>query len=213
MLGQERTSKNKIYSLPEPQTACIAKGKAHKAYEFGAKVSIVRGRKTGVLTSVKRFAGNPHDSWTLEESLAQSERVRKHIGGTRPKIVSADRGCRGASQVEATQILIPKNTKESTKHKQQEARKRFRGRAGIEPAISHMKRNHCLGRNFLKGVSGDIHNALLAGVGYNLKLRFNQIKQEIALWLHLILKLVMLNQSNYYPFSLNAIFLNKIKIN
>jgi IS5 family transposase len=36
-------------------------------------------------------------------------------------------------------------------------------------------------------VSGDIHNALLAGVGYNLKLRFNQIKEQIVLWLEFLL--------------------------
>ncbi len=35
VLTQEKNSKNKIFSLHEPQTACIAKGKAHKAYEFG----------------------------------------------------------------------------------------------------------------------------------------------------------------------------------
>ncbi len=58
----------KIYSLHEPQVACIAKGKSGKAYAFGAKVALVRGRKTGVITSVKRFFGNPHDSKTLEES-------------------------------------------------------------------------------------------------------------------------------------------------
>nr|WP_314897704.1 hypothetical protein [uncultured Flavobacterium sp.] len=57
-LTQERNSKGKIYSLHEPQTACIAKGKAHKAYEFGTKGAVVRGRKTGVITSIKRFAGN-----------------------------------------------------------------------------------------------------------------------------------------------------------
>jgi IS5 family transposase len=98
-LTQKRNSKDKIYSLHEPQTACIAKGKAHKAYEFGAKVCVVRGRQTGVLSSVKRFSGNPHDSKTLEESLAQSERVRKHIGGTRPKIAGTDRGFRGKTEV------------------------------------------------------------------------------------------------------------------
>lgn len=100
VLIQERTSKDKIYSLHEPETACIAKGKAGKAYEFGTKVSVVRGRKTGVITSIKRFACNPHDSNTLEKSLAQSERVRKQVGGTRPEIVSADRGYRGVSWVD-----------------------------------------------------------------------------------------------------------------
>lgn len=188
-LTQERNSKDKIYSLHEPQTACIAKGKAHKAYEFGTKVAVTRGRKTGVITSIKRFSGNPHDSKTLEESLAQSQRVREQIGGTRPTIASTDRGFRGIKQVENTQIEIPKNTKEKSRYKQEVARKRFRARAAIEPTISHLKRNHALGLNFLKGVAGDINNALLSGIGYNLKIRYNQIKVQIVLWIEFLLRL------------------------
>lgn len=186
-LAQERNSKDKIYSLHEPQTACIAKGKAHKAYEFGTKVAVTRGRKTGIITSVKRFSGNPHDSKTLEESLAQSQRVREQIGGTRPTIASTDRGFRGVTQVGNTQIEIPKNTKEKSRYKQEVARKRFRARAAIEPTISHLKRNHALGLNFLKGIAGDIHNALLAGIGYNLKVRFNQIKVQLVIWLEFLM--------------------------
>ena len=144
----------------------------------------VRGRQTGVITAIKRFVGNPHDSKTLEESLAQSERVRKNIGGTRPIIAGTDRGFRGKTEVNGTQILIPKNRKESSRYKQEVARKRFRARAAIEPTISHLKRNHALGLNFLKGVPGDIHNSLLAGIGYNIKLRFNQIKEQIVFWLN-----------------------------
>ena len=97
------------------------------------------------------------------------------IGGTRPEKASTDRGFRGQTQVGTTQILMPKNIKEKTKYQQEVARKRFRARAAIEPTISHLKRNHSLGLNFLKGVTGDINNALLAGIGYNLKMRFNQI--------------------------------------
>ncbi|MCM2557084.1 IS5 family transposase, partial [Chryseobacterium sp. Ch-15] len=186
-LTQERNTKDKIYSLHEPQVACIAKGKSGKAYEFGTKVAVVRGRKTGVISSIKRFSGNPHDSKTLEESLAQSERVRKSVGGTRPNKASTDRGFRGIKLVEGTVILLP-TKKEKTKYEQQVARLRFRARAAIEPCISHLKRNHSLGLNFLKGVAGDINNALLAGIGYNLKMRFNQIKEQITLWLEILLR-------------------------
>ena len=189
-LTQERNTKDKIYSLHEPQVACIAKGKSGKNYEFGTKVAVVRGRKTGIISSIKRFSGNPHDSKTLEESLAQSERVRKLVGGTRPKKVSADRGFRGIKVVEGTVILLP-TKKEKTKYGQQVARLRFRARAAIEPCISHLKRNHSLGLNFLKGVAGDINNALLAGIGYNLKMRFNQIKQQIILWLEIVLRIFL----------------------
>ena len=41
------------------------------------------------------------------------------------------------------------------------ARTRFRRRAGIEPIIGHLKSDHRLKRNFLKGFSGDQINVLL----------------------------------------------------
>ena len=40
ILVQSRDSKNKIYSIHQPQVSCIAKGKENKKYEFGNKVSI-----------------------------------------------------------------------------------------------------------------------------------------------------------------------------
>ncbi|NAW50968.1 hypothetical protein GNY06_06135 [Elizabethkingia argentiflava] len=102
--------------MHEPQVACIAKGKSGKAYEFGTKVSVVRGRKTGVITSVKRFSGDPHDSKTLEASLSQSQRVRELIGGTRPEKAITDRVFRGIKEVEGTEILLP--TKKERKKRQ-----------------------------------------------------------------------------------------------
>ena len=90
--------------------------------------------------------------------------------------------------------MIPKNRKENSRYQQEVARKRFRARAAIEPTISHLKRNHALGLNFLKGVAGDIHNALLAGIGYNLKLRFNQIKEQIVFWLNKLFNILPENK-------------------
>lgn len=153
-------------------------------------MAVVRGRKIVIITSVKRFSGNPHDSKTLEESLAQSERVRKSVGGTRPGKSTTDRGFKGIKEVEGTAILLPAK-KEKTRYGQQASRLRFRARAAIEPCISHLKRNHSLGLNFLKGVAGDINNALLAGIGYNLKMRLNPIKQQIILWLELVLRIFL----------------------
>ena len=40
VLNQQPKDKNKIYSLHEPQVYCMAKGKDHKQYEYGNKVSI-----------------------------------------------------------------------------------------------------------------------------------------------------------------------------
>ncbi len=38
----------------------------------------------------------------------------------------------------------------------------------IDPTFGHMKSDHRLERNFLKGKKGDRINALMAAVGYNL---------------------------------------------
>jgi IS5 family transposase len=176
VIHQNKTDKNKIYSLHELNVSCIAKGKAHKKYEFGSKVALVRGSKTGVITGAKSFKGNPHDSKTLKDTLAQSIRVRKHIGGNTPQIAITDRGFRGAKMVEGVKIEIPTNGKGKTKYQKTKNRKRFRNRAGIEPVIGHIKHDHRMLRNYLKGIAGDLNNALLAAMGYNLKKRLNQIK-------------------------------------
>src|SRR5262249_35444157 len=50
VLEQERRQRGrKIYSLHAPEVECIGKGKAHRPYEFGVKVSIA--------TTVKHSAG------------------------------------------------------------------------------------------------------------------------------------------------------------
>ena len=50
IVGQQRGDKNKLYSLHAPETSCIAKGKAHKKYEFGSKVSVASLSNSNVLS-------------------------------------------------------------------------------------------------------------------------------------------------------------------
>lgn len=67
ILQQRRNSKNKIYSIHEPEVECISKGKEHKKYEFGNKVSIIRtleGLIIGALSFRKEYDGH-----TVEKSL------------------------------------------------------------------------------------------------------------------------------------------------
>ena len=45
-----------------------------------------------------------------------------------------------------------------------------RRRAAIEPVIGHLKDDHLMGRNHLKGREGDRINAVLASAGYNFRL-------------------------------------------
>ena len=52
---------------------CISKGKEHKKYEFGNKVSIIRSA-TGVILGAQSYR-NEYDGHTIEASLAQVERL------------------------------------------------------------------------------------------------------------------------------------------
>ncbi|MDP3312641.1 hypothetical protein [Lutibacter sp.] len=74
VLAQKRTSKNKIYSLYEPETQCISKGKEHKKFEFGNKASFVYTQNTGVIVGAMGFR-NEFDGHTLEPALEQTERL------------------------------------------------------------------------------------------------------------------------------------------
>ena len=42
VVNQKKNDKDKIYSIHEPEVQCISKGKEHKKYEFGNKVSVIR---------------------------------------------------------------------------------------------------------------------------------------------------------------------------
>jgi len=85
VLAQTRKSKNKIYSLHEPETECISKGKEHKKYEFGNKVSIIR-TAGGLIIGAKSFR-KEYDGHTIGTAL---EQVKK-LTGEYPKLLAGDR--------------------------------------------------------------------------------------------------------------------------
>lgn len=166
VLKQSRHSKNKIYSLHEPEVCCIAKGKEHKKYEYGQKVSITKTKDSGIIVGVKVFRNSPYDGHTLPEVLDQVEKVT----GKRPKHCVVDRGYRGKAKVGQTQIHLPgRPKKKDTPYEKSKKRKPFRKRAGIEPVIGHLKSDHRMKVNFLKGFKGDEVNAFMAAAAFNLK--------------------------------------------
>lgn len=50
-------------------------------------------------------------------------------------------------------------------------------RAAVEPVIGHLKAEHRMGRNHLKGYDGDRINAVLAATGYNFSLLLRWLAQ------------------------------------
>jgi transposase, IS5 family len=177
VLAQKRTDKNKIYSLHEPHVNCISKGKEHKKYEFGNKVSISVTENTGVIVGVLSFSDNPYDGHTLPAALDQYQ----NIFNAAPKEITADRGYRGKTQIGTTKINIPKpfNDKLLSKYQQLKLRKQFKRRAAVEPVIGHLKTDHRVARNFYKGIKGDENNILLAAAAFNFKRMMNKWKKSI----------------------------------
>ena len=49
-------------------------------------------------------------------------------------------------------------------------RREMKRRAAVEPVIGHVKAEHRMDRNYLKGRDGDRANAVLAAAGYNFHL-------------------------------------------
>lgn len=176
ILDQEKNDKNKVYSLHKPFTACIAKGKAHKQYEFGNKIGLILNPKKLVILGIEAFEGNPHDSRTIEPLLNQ---VNRNLG-YQPEEVIYDRGGRGIAKINGTTISTPKPLKKSaTQYQKRITRKKFRRRAAIEPVIGHLKSDFRMAQNYLHGSTSPRVNAMLAATGWNLKKMMEKLKQEL----------------------------------
>jgi IS5 family transposase len=179
IIRQKKTDREKIYSIHEPNVHCISKGKDHKKYEFGSKVSIVITKKSGIIVGAYSLEKNEYDGHTLPKALDQCEQLR----GMRPTVAIADRGYKGKTMIGETEILIPKPPKKGTgEYEKKKARGRFRRRAAIEPVIGHLKTDNRLSRNFLKGITGDAVNVMLAAAAFNLRKWMRKIKNFFGLF-------------------------------
>jgi IS5 family transposase len=184
---QQRNDKNKIYSVHAPEVECISKGKAHKRYEFGCKVSVAATSRGGWFVGAKAFHGSPYDGHTLKDSLQQVKRVAKE-----PEHVFVDMGYRGHNYRGDTQVHVDKRRRGRTAKSLWRWMKR---RAAIEPGIGHLKREHRMDRSRLKGVEGDRINAILSAAGMN----FRKLLKRAADFLRQIfLRLQFCQRTSFY---------------
>jgi IS5 family transposase len=170
ILVQTTDSKEKVYSLHEPRVECIAKGKAHKKYEFGNKVSLTVTHREGFVIGAQGLHGNPYDGHTLSGALAQAEKLT----GQKIEEAFVDKGYKGHDVTDCT-VFISGMKKLSHRHQLD-----LKRRQAIEPHIGHMKTDGKLGRNFLKGIIGDQAHALLCGIGHNMRMLANFIKRQYS---------------------------------
>jgi len=185
LLAQTRTSKNKVYSVHAPEVACIAKGKAHKRYEFGCKASVAATSKSNWIVGAHALDGNPYDGHTLCGAITQVERLTGHS----PQDVMVDQGYRGHGYEGTASVHVVRTI---PKRATRAVRRMLKRRAAIEPTIGHMKSDNRLNRNYLTGSEGDKINTLLSAAGYNLRklLRWVVFAPIFWLWHRLTARLV-----------------------
>ena len=162
LLTRKPSDKNKLYSLHEPAVSCISKGKSHKKYEFGSKVSLSMTHKKGVsiVTSALSFSNNPYDGHTLEQALKSSAKIT----GVSPVNAFVDRGYKGHNVTDCNVYISGQKRGITAKIKKQ-----LKRRQAIEPHIGHLKNDGKLGLCRLKAILGDQINAVLCAASYNLK--------------------------------------------
>jgi IS5 family transposase len=178
---QQRQRGPKVYSLHAPEVECIGKGKAHRPFEFGVKVSVAttlsHARGGQLVTHVKALPGNPYDGHTLATVIPDMEAL---VGNTIERIL-ADKGYRGhnAPHDYKFRVFISGQKRGVTPKIKRELRRR----SAVEPVIGHLKAEHRMGRNFLWFRHGDAANAVLAAVGYNFR--------RLIRWLRLVLRQIL----------------------
>ncbi len=179
---QKKTDTDKIYSWHAPEVECISKGKAHKPYEFGCKVSIttnVNPAPAGhFVLHAKALHGRPYDGHTLKDVIAEYEEQ----SGIKVDRVYVDKGYRGHEHPKPLRVFRSGQKRGVTAS----IKKELKRRSAVEPLIGHLKNEGRLGRNYLLGQLGDKMNAIMVSAGYNFKL--------ILRWLRL-LWLIFLSQT------------------
>src|SRR6266436_337872 len=160
---EQRERGPKVYSLHAPEVECIGKGKARAPYEFGCKVSIAtpatKPKGGQFVLHAKALHGNPYDGHTLRPVIADLERLT----GVETRRIHVDKGYRGHSHPHKFRVWISGQVRRVTTA----IRREMRRRAAVEPVIGHVKAEHRMDRNYLKGRGGDRINAVLAAAGYN----------------------------------------------
>jgi len=189
-VNQQKTDRNKVYSLHKPFTQCIAKGKLHKQYEFGNKVGLIStgqfvvknelGKKVKkdrrVIVAIKGFLENLFDGNTIDPLLDQMEDNELKL----PNELAYDRGGKGKSQIRGVKIIIPSPPKvRDSQYQKQMKRKKCRTRAAIEPIIGHLKTDFRMAQNYLLREEGIQINAFMAATAWNLKRFMEKLKENI----------------------------------
>jgi IS5 family transposase len=186
VLAQKRGQRGrKVYSMHAPEVECIGKGKAHRPYEFGVKVSVAttlaHAKGGQFVTHVKALPGNPYDGYTLATVIPGIEAL---VGNTIERVL-ADKGYRGHNAPPDYRFRV--FTSGQKRRMTPKIKRELRRRSAIEPVIGHLKSEHRMERNYLWHREGDAANAILAAVGYNFRRLIRWMRLLLCQILHLLI--------------------------
>ncbi len=147
----------KIFSIFEPHTDLLKRGKANRPVEFGHKVFLAESGR-GLITDYRVLDGNPVDEVHVPPSLTQHEAAFGRV----PALYAGDRGFYTPANVEALTAAgvsiecVPQRggqkTEARTAYEKSRAFKQGqRFRAGIEGRISVLLRGRGMRRCLLEG--------------------------------------------------------------
>jgi len=158
--GEQVSAQEKLYSIFEPHTDLIKRGKANTPVEFGHKVLLAETRR-GLITDYQILHGNPADETQVEPSL------RRHLEqfGKPPELYATDRGFYSPPNVAlvnaagvALESIPQRGGRKTPQRAAYEKSRRFKRaqkfRAGIEGRISVLGRGHGMKRCLLRGRDG-----------------------------------------------------------
>lgn len=157
----------RVFSLHAPEVECIGKGKAHRPYEFGVKVSLAttlaHSKGGQFIVHAKALPGKPYDGHTLATVIPEIEQ----LAGAALQRILADAGYKGHNAPQEHRFKV--YTAGQKRRMTNAIKREMRRRSAIEPVIGHAKAEHRMGRNYLAGQNGDAINAVLAAAGYNFR--------------------------------------------
>jgi IS5 family transposase len=150
--GEQVPNPEKIYSIFEPHTDLIKRGKVQTPVEFGHKVFLAESAQ-GLITQYEVLAGNPGDENHVESSLQCHQETFGHA----PVLYGSDRGFYSQKNVRSCEqggvkvVCIPQRGGKKTAQRQAYEnspvfKKGQRFRAGIEGRISVLFRGRGMKR-------------------------------------------------------------------
>jgi transposase, IS5 family len=155
--GEQVPNAEKIYSIFEPHTDLIKRGKVRTPVEFGHKVFLAESAQ-GLITQYEVLNGNPCDEEHVEPSLSRHQATF----GSAPQLYGSDRGFFSEKNVTACErsgvgvVCIPqrggtKSAEREAYEKSPEFKKGQRFRAGVEGRISVLFRGRGMKRCLAEG--------------------------------------------------------------